>query len=248
MLADGTNLGAFSGAVGQYSFSLTWSTLPASALTFGPGGTALQLKAVFYDHASHEGSLTLSLPVSCSQPLDSACSGTCADLSTDTANCGECGRPVPAGGVCQGGVPMCTGSMVACANGCVDLDTSITDCNACGVDCKSWAAARGLPSDAYLTCAAGTGCQTAVTAWTLATCDSICAGKGLTCLNQKSCSIDYSPYYTPSTYGGCVSFETSTNGCLNELGIACDALPPATEQNCDYAGTWNYWYQDCLCH
>lgn len=55
------NVGAFSGAVGQYSFTLTWSSIPASLLSFGPMGGTVKLKAVFYDQASNQGVRTLDL-------------------------------------------------------------------------------------------------------------------------------------------------------------------------------------------
>lgn len=65
------------------------------------------------------------------------CSGTCADLNTDEANCGACGAPCTGEALCAGGVceVTCAGGLVACGDTCFDLQTDMAHCGACGNAC-----------------------------------------------------------------------------------------------------------------
>lgn len=48
------------------------------------------------------------------------CSGSCADTSTNLANCGGCSQACGADELCSGGTCICQGSFVDCGGGCVE--------------------------------------------------------------------------------------------------------------------------------
>ncbi len=90
---------------------------------------------------------------------DSACA--CADLQTDPANCGQCGRNCPVAPhttpVCMAGAcdSRCAGTFADCdrnlGNGCeVDLGSALTDCGVCGRVCGGTA-----PTNSVVACLSG---------------------------------------------------------------------------------------------
>jgi hypothetical protein len=109
-----------------------------------------------------------------------SCGGKCADVSTDSANCGSCGHACPSGQGCTGGVcmttcgnnfstggcsgpglPTCGGSQTACACGdnggtCVDLQTDRNHCGACGTVCA--ADQNCIAGTCTAQCTGGTSC------------------------------------------------------------------------------------------
>ncbi len=245
-----TNVGAFSGAVGQYTFTLTWASLPASALTFGTNGGTIALTAHFYDHSSGQGTATLMLALSCSGSGLSACSGACVDLKTSVTNCGQCGRKAPGGvGVCTNGVPMCPAGSTSCSSGanayCSFLNTT-SECGSCGNDCDVWAQAKGLAQHSAV--CKNNACTAAVRDTTRASCDAVCASHALTCKNLQSCRIDYSPYYTASIYGSCAYYRfNGGSGCSTETPVLCNAVAPATAACPNSTSTYTFSDQTCLC-
>ena len=67
------------------------------------------------------------------QPLDtgvctSMCNGMCADLKTDTQNCGKCGIACPMGATCVQGTCQCMAGQTKCGSTCVDIKTDLTNC------------------------------------------------------------------------------------------------------------------------
>lgn len=61
------------------------------------------------------------------------CGDLCeVDFQTDLGHCGCCDRPVPQGGVCQGGEPGCPAGQTECEGVCVDLEVDPQHCGACG--------------------------------------------------------------------------------------------------------------------
>ena len=75
------------------------------------------------------------------------CNGRCADLSSDTQNCGLCGNRCPPGSACVSGVcteaaGSFTGTAVGCPAGeiycngqCMDLSGDAQNCGSCGNRC-----------------------------------------------------------------------------------------------------------------
>jgi hypothetical protein len=64
------------------------------------------------------------------------CNGTCTDLQIDSANCGACGNPCPAGEVCQDGICATDLECVGCSSdqaccppgGCPGNRTTLYSC------------------------------------------------------------------------------------------------------------------------
>jgi hypothetical protein len=67
------------------------------------------------------------------------CNGKCADLMTDSANCGYCGTACPSGQFCQMGacMPTCSASQTSCPGGCFNLQTDSDHCGTCGNNCPA---------------------------------------------------------------------------------------------------------------
>ena len=89
--------------------------------------------------------------------------GTCFDLLTSVANCGECGNACAGGQECIGGVCVCTPA--SCPDGCCD-----------GNQCRPGTAngACGIGGVACVTCPNGTGCQNGTCVCTPASCPTGC--------------------------------------------------------------------------
>src|SRR5947209_2420832 len=73
-------------------------------------------------------------------PIDSGvctakCDGGCADLKTDPANCGKCGKTCPMGAMCVQGSCQCPSGQSQCGATCVDLKGDLTNCGKCGTIC-----------------------------------------------------------------------------------------------------------------
>jgi hypothetical protein len=181
LLRDATThavLTSFTGAVGTYTASLSWSLIPASRLTFGPSGATYAVEAVFEDRDSNQASRTSSLTLACGDAGYSACSGDCLNLTSDSQNCGSCGRGVPEGGYCSDGTPTCDSSYTNCGNECAYLEDSVQHCGACNNNCASWAATRSLTPTF---CSSPGTCIAIATATYAVSCNTLCAQHGASC-------------------------------------------------------------------
>jgi hypothetical protein len=67
------------------------------------------------------------------------CSGTCASLNSDNANCGACGNACPAGNVCSNGSCQlsCQQGLDDCSGTCANLMSDTANCGACGTACAA---------------------------------------------------------------------------------------------------------------
>ena len=238
-LLDGTSLGPFTGAVGSYTFTLTWGgSLPASAINFASAAGSLQLEAKFYDRASNVSTRRLTLSLQCNSGT-AACSGECVTVATDDMHCGRCNNPVAEGATCVGGAPSCGGSY--CSGKCVRLDSDNNNCGTCGNDCVSWAASRGFTSEGY--CSAGR-CAATVFSTARVSCASACSAKSATCTDTTRCSTSYSPYVTSAQYGGCASYY-NVSRCGEEVPVKCATVPVASTTS--GTATCAFGSVDCVC-
>lgn len=80
---------------------------------------------------------TITGPTLPCRPIDTTCSGACADLQTSAAHCGACGRACAAGETCTAGACglACPTGQTACSGRCVDLNVAADNCGACGRTC-----------------------------------------------------------------------------------------------------------------
>ena len=92
------------------------------------------------------------------------CSGTCVDLTTNTLNCGTCGRS-------------CSGQ-ACCAGTCADLNNSNSNCGTCGHSCGSQICMSAICCDSIYTACGGGCCDTNHTC-SGSTCS--CLGRSFTC-------------------------------------------------------------------
>jgi hypothetical protein len=89
------------------------------------------------------------------------CSGRCADLMNDGANCGACGTACPSGMSCVMGACAlrCPDGQTACMGRCVSLQTDNANCGACGTMCPAGQVcamgACGVACGSLMTCGEG---------------------------------------------------------------------------------------------
>src|SRR5690349_11244219 len=70
-------------------------------------------------------------------PTQTDCTGACADLATDVANCGACGHSCAEGEKCEAGAckSPCMGTATLCHGVCIDTVSDPGNCGACGHAC-----------------------------------------------------------------------------------------------------------------
>jgi parallel beta-helix repeat protein len=75
---------------------------------------------------------------SCSDPL-TLCGDSCVDLSSNAANCGECGVTCAENEVCSAGAcaSVCAEGLTQCGQECVDVNIHIFHCGGCDQPCES---------------------------------------------------------------------------------------------------------------
>ncbi|MGC4117973.1 MAG: cyclic nucleotide-binding domain-containing protein [Myxococcales bacterium] len=244
----GTTVKPFTGAVGSYSLTLSWSDFSAADLTFGSSGATINLEAIFYDQASASAVKAVPVKLACYTSGKSGCSGTCYDLKTDPSNCGACGVSAPGGGECKNGVPGCATGYSLCGDRCTQLSSDTYNCGSCGKDCNEWAV--GLFGEQFRywgTCVSGL-CVATTTTTTRTSCNSYCSSKGLACQEKTSCHTFYSPNYTSFIYAGCADYKQGYNDCLyDQMTLKCSDTPPASVTAERFTGTCNLTQMSCYC-
>jgi hypothetical protein len=88
--------------------------------------------------------------------------GYCADLRSNTGNCGACGFSCAAGQTCDGGhcrgsgAAQCAAGLTDCSGTCVDLQSDANNCGACNGVCPSFRCEKGVcTTDEPLDCGPG---------------------------------------------------------------------------------------------
>jgi hypothetical protein len=153
------------------------------------------------------------------------CYGICADLMSDTANCGGCGIACPSGQVCSAGVCIveCGEGQELCSGVCRDVRDDIYNCGTCGATCPSGhicfegACAPDCP-EGYTDC---TGiCRN------LDNDPSNCGACGTLCAPGEVCLSGSCSFTCPSPYvdcsGSCADLMNDHNNC-GTCGTTCAA-------------------------
>ena len=114
------------------------------------------------------------------------CGALCVSLSTDNANCGQCGKACPDGQACRSGAcaPVCGKGTTPCGASCTDTSLDNANCGGCGKACKATETCSG--SACGPGCAAGeTACNGACT--NTLTDNANCGACGTICGSGKNC-------------------------------------------------------------
>ena len=164
-------------------------------------------------------------------PGTTNCSGSCANLNTDSDFCGSCQSSCGVNIPCELGVCVCAGGLTHCFESCQNLQASPTNCGACdyscsGADaltpfCSAGTCVTSCDPDAT-TC--GNGCTN------LATDAENCGACGMQCQPLDTC-LDGSCIPTCATgqsYCGtsCSDVASDPNNC-GICGNACSGSAPA---------------------
>lgn len=126
---------------GTFVATLSWAELHAiDAIDFDRGGETRQLRVRVLDAAGHEATEGFSIELRCHEASPTACGGRCVDLQSNEDHCGRCGRGLPSGQDCVGGVglPACDVSSGLFHCGmveCVDTRSSGLHCGRCDRAC-----------------------------------------------------------------------------------------------------------------
>jgi hypothetical protein len=173
------------------------------------------------------GATACNAPSQCCDPQN----GVCADLGSDSQNCGACGHACTAPLTCVGGACACNGVVCAtgdmcCTTGCRNLANDAQNCGGCGRACgEGFACVAGACTCNGATCSPGQIC-----------CDSTCVDPETSSSHCGSCAVSCSRGEACS--GGacgcgstqCQNNETCcTDGCFDlqnssvHCGSSCSA-------------------------
>ena len=229
---SGGSYGAFATAAaeGSYSITITWNQIQeVRALDTAMGGEDRVFEAVFYDQAGHQVTETIKIHMECNtNPSWALCGGACTDLMTSLSSCGKCYAAVTyTKGMCSNGKPACQEGLDLCGNDCVDLSKDKDHCGTCTHDCDAVAGPNGWLVD-YQTCQEGS-CWVYIEFNSQKSCDSLCASKGLSCLEVNSMSCKASGV-SGSMYAACAYY--STCGDDDPEYYDCATAPPAKTTWC----------------
>lgn len=158
------------------------------------------------------------------------CGGTCVDIKSDPANCGQCGGKCPGkadtcfAGFCQAG---CAAGQTECNYGyCVDLLTNSDHCGACGNNCPAGSVCckgtcRDLKNDAQNCgqcnhiCLSGAAC-----------CNGKCNRLTTDAANCGACGHSCSDPASACCNSKCTNLKTSAANC-GACGNQCPDSAPA---------------------
>ena len=138
------------------------------------------------------------------------CKTGCANLLTDAANCGGCGKVCGSHEICSNGDCVCSKGYTLCKSGCANLLTDAANCGGCGVVCglhETCVNGECICSKGYTLCKSG--CANLLTdAANCGVCGKAC-GSHETCVNGECiCSKSYTLCKT-----GCANLLTDAANC-----------------------------------
>lgn len=144
--------------------------------------------------------------------------GSCADLSSDPAHCGDCRNDCGPGATCTSGQCGCSGAgEILCdeGGGCADLSSDVHNCGRCGNDCgpAGTCTAGGCSCDpAFVECPNGGGCAD------LASDPANCGGCGDDCgpaagCTAGDCTCSGVGLVLCPDGGGCADLSSDPNHC-----------------------------------
>ena len=139
--STGTTYGAFGtpGGQGTFVFTLTWTAMNDITPIDDMAGSreARTITARFFDNEGNTVSQDLTLKLACDVDTQSACSGTCFDLTDNSNNCGSCGY------VCKSNATLGLNAATCATSLCTSVQestnrVSCTDlCAASGATCST---------------------------------------------------------------------------------------------------------------
>jgi hypothetical protein len=143
----------------------------------------------------------------------SACGGSCVNLSADNASCGRCGNACGPGATCKSGVCTCGAGLTDCGSGCVDLQASGSHCgscaNACGAGtiCSAGSCVRGSCPAGQTSCS-GACVDTQTSALDCGACGNACPAGSSCAGGTCGCASGL-----VSCGGACVDTSSSSQHC-----------------------------------
>ncbi|MDH4184348.1 MAG: hypothetical protein OEV92_09015 [Nitrospinota bacterium] len=175
---------------------------------------------------SAEASATPGAATTCVSP-NTACDGSCVNLSTNSANCGACGAACPAGQTCSGGVcavaaPSCPSGTSICSAACVNLKADRNNCGTCANSCSPTTVciqgACGACPATYIICN-GQCVSPSKDVNNCGSCGTAC-GAGKSCISGLCQEVSICPAYYITCSGTCMYPAQDINNC-GGCGISC---------------------------
>ena len=151
------------------------------------------------------------------------CSGVCVDLTSDPANCGDCGRRCGAAEVCNESscASTCTPPLHNCGGACVDWQTDEAHCGGCDRPCAPGQECRAAACTCVPACT-GRECG-----------PDGCGGSCGTCPAGRTCGADGRCTCVPA----CTGRECGPDGCGGSCGTCGAGFTCSAAGTCSCAGT-----------
>jgi hypothetical protein len=183
------------------------------------------------------------------------CGSTCADTTTDNANCGACGTACSSGEVCTAGkcAASCGGGTKLCGTSCADTNADPNNCGGCGTKCGAGEVCSG--GSCGSTCATGQKvCSGGGSSYcaTTDTDNANCGSCGNQCPSGEVCSGgscgascgDKETACKPTTGSPYCAATASDSLNCGSCGKACptpaNAIPGCSDSACGFACTTGY--------